>query len=133
MYEKLAIKAEDLIDQLFPGIDLDTNEARYYDTLNNIAIAVADYRYDHGLTQSDLAKRLGVTQAMVSKYESGDYNISLKAAFELFEKLGLRFSCQIDPPANVNGSVPEEVRFSSVGSQDNQTMTVSETECLTAA
>lgn len=92
-----ARNAISLPERLFPDVNFETNEARYYETLNRIAVAVAEYRYDHHLTQTSLAKSLGVTQAMISKYESGDYNISLKAAFDLLEKLGLRLSCVIEP------------------------------------
>ena len=92
--------AYDLPSRLFPDVDTDSGEYRFYVMQNEIAIAVSEYRYYNKLTQAQLAKKLGVTQAMVSKYESGDYNISLKAAFELFDKLGMRFSCSIENPSN---------------------------------
>ncbi len=87
--------------ELFPDVDTDSAASRYYDALNTIAITVAEYRYANHLTQTALAEMLNVTQAMVSKYESGDYNISLKAAFELFDKLGMAFRCTIDDSAPV--------------------------------
>ena len=67
-----------------------------YDVILDEAFAKGSAVFNNKMTQTALAEHLGVTQAMVSKYESGDYNISLKAAFELFEKLGLRFSCTIE-------------------------------------
>jgi len=68
-----------------------TAEDRYYEMLDSISIAVVDYRVSHGLSQKQLADKLGVSQAMVSKYESGDCNISLKALIELFDKLAISF------------------------------------------
>ena len=92
------ISAAESIRDLFSDIDVNSAESRYYDALNAIAVAVAEYRYSHHLTQTDLAKHLSITQAMVSKYESGDYNISLKAAFDLFDKIGMVFRCAIEQP-----------------------------------
>ena len=88
--------AFDLPRVLFPDTDYDTALGRFYEAQNDIAIAVSEYRFTHNLTQTELAAKLGVTQAMVSKYESGSYNISLKAAYELFDQRGMRFVCQIE-------------------------------------
>ena len=93
--------AIDLPRQLFPDTDFDTALGRFYEAQNNIAIAVSEYRYKHNLTQTALADLLGVTQAMVSKYESGSYNISLKAAYELFDRLGMRFMCHIEEEPSI--------------------------------
>ena len=75
-------------------------EERYYDILNNISIALVEYRIKHNLNQKQLSEKLGVAQSMVSKYESGDYNISIKSLNELCGKLGFSL--------NVNISIPEE-------------------------
>lgn len=88
--------AFDFPELLFPDTNFDTALGRFYEAQNNIAIAVSEYRYKHKLSQAALASKLGVTQAMVSKYESGSYNISLKAAYELFDRLGMRFDCRIE-------------------------------------
>lgn len=92
--------AFDLPRMLFPDTDFDTALGRFYEAQNDIAIAVSEYRFKHNLTQTALADKLGVTQAMVSKYESGSYNISLKAAYELFDQLGMRFVCRIEDEQN---------------------------------
>ncbi|HBY71777.1 MAG TPA: transcriptional regulator [Lachnospiraceae bacterium] len=55
--------------------------------LVDIACEFINYRDKHGLSQKDLAKRLQITQAMVSKLESGDYNPSVKTLFEIAQKL----------------------------------------------
>lgn len=77
-----------------------TAEDRYYEMLDSISIAVVDYRAAHGLSQRQLAEQLGVSQAMVSKYESGDYNISLKALIELFDKLSIEMDIRIGEAAH---------------------------------
>ena len=73
-----------------------TAEDRYYEILNNISIAVVDYRVKHGFSQKQLAEMLDVSQAMVSKYESGDYNISLKSLVSLLDKLNIRMNIDFD-------------------------------------
>ena len=81
--------------RLFPNVSDDDVEYQYYDALDRISVTLVEYRMKHNLSQSALAKALDVSQAMISKYESGEYNISLKAAYELFDKLGMRFDCTI--------------------------------------
>ena len=66
-----------------------------YDLLNDISKTLVQYRIDHNLSQTGLAKILGVSQAMVSKYESGDYNISLVALAQLADKLGLSLNLEL--------------------------------------
>ena len=69
--------------------DQDKIEARYYNMLIDISIAIVDYREKHNLNQHALARLLGVSQPMVTKYESGDYNFSLKTLNLLCGTLGL--------------------------------------------
>ena len=69
-----------------------------YDLLNNISKTLVQYRIDHNLSQTGLARLLGVSQAMVSKYESGDYNISLLALAQLADKLGLSLNLELENP-----------------------------------
>lgn len=129
-----AHNAIDLPERLFSDVDFDTNEARYYEALNNIAIAVAEYRYNHGLSQASLAEAIGVSQAMVSKYESGDYNISLKAVFELLEKLRLKVSLTIEPEDDESiSSVDIENYASSIGAQVGSIVPEHEPEIINAA
>ena len=62
---------------------------KYYDLLGEISVRIVDYRKEHALSQAQLADLLGITQAMVSRYESGDYNFSVRTLNDLCEKLGL--------------------------------------------
>ena len=69
----------DIFGELSPEERL---EERYYDILNQI----------------QLSEKLGVTQSMISKYESGDYNISIKALNDLCGKLGFALDVSITAP-----------------------------------
>ena len=56
--------------------------------LVDIASQFIIYRVENKLTQTQLAEKLGVSQVMVSKLESGDYNPSIGQLFKLSKKLG---------------------------------------------
>lgn len=49
-----------------------------------------DARVAHGLTQVDVARRLGRAQSYVSKYESGELRVDLVALFEICAALEVR-------------------------------------------
>lgn len=67
-----------------------------YDIYYNIATAILDYRKDNGLSQKDLASVLGVSQAMVSKLESGDYNYSVEQLWKISRKLGMDLEIHLE-------------------------------------
>ena len=81
-----------------------TFEDKYYDALNNISVALVDYRIAHHLSQKQLADKLGMSQAMISKYESGDNNFSLKTLFELLGKLKIDFDLHIGKESDAGES-----------------------------
>lgn len=64
--------------------------------LVDIACEFIKYRDKHGLTQRELADKLQITQAMVSKLESGDYNPSVKMLFEIAQKLEWNFKIEFN-------------------------------------
>jgi len=89
MAETVWRSAYDFHDELMSEIDANNSDYVYYSALGRISTDLVEYRIQHGLSQIDLADVLGVSQAMVSKYESGDYNISLKSVVQLYSKLNL--------------------------------------------
>lgn len=62
-----------------------------YDLYYKVSTAIFDYRIRNKLSQKQLAEKLGITQAMVSKLESGDYNYTLEQLWKVSSKLGLKF------------------------------------------
>lgn len=61
----------------------------YAKMLDQFSISLAEYRFRHELSQTDLADLLQISQSMVSQYENGSRNISLKTLCEHCEKLHL--------------------------------------------
>ncbi|ATG16532.1 MULTISPECIES: helix-turn-helix domain-containing protein [Providencia] len=54
---------------------------------NNIGRMLKDYRRRTGLTGSELAKRINVSQQQISRYENGVNNISFDKLIILFNAL----------------------------------------------
>ena len=67
MSNSILKSANEVMNTIFGDLPY-TAEDRYYEILNNISIAVVDYRVKHGFSQKQLAEMLDVSQAMVSKY-----------------------------------------------------------------
>ena len=67
-----------------------------YDIYYQISTTIFDYRIKKNLSQMKLAKKLGVTQAMVSKLESGDYNYSVEQLWKISRKLGLKLTILLE-------------------------------------
>jgi len=77
---------------IFDDVDEETKqEFELSDILVDIACKIINYRLDNNMTQKDLADKLGITQAMVSKLESGEYNPSIEFLFKISKKLGWKF------------------------------------------
>ena len=64
----------------------DISAARY---LGKISAAIVKKRMELHMTQKEFAEYIKVSQGMVSKWESGDYNFSIKALAEIAEKLNM--------------------------------------------
>lgn len=71
---------------------------------NQLAILVIGYRVDHGLTQSALARQLGVSQPAVARLESGDHEPSLATLARLATKLGITLRLDVAPGSMVLAS-----------------------------
>lgn len=73
---------------IFNDIDEETTQQfELSNMLVDIACKIINYRIDNDMTQEDLANVLDITQAMVSKLESGEYNPSIGFLFKISQKL----------------------------------------------
>ncbi len=89
--------------------------------ISDISSRIAIERCNKGLTQKQFAKSMGVTQGMVSKWESGEYNFTIEAIANIFDKLNLDFEFNIvsdngfqkiiDFENNLKISMPEKINF----------------------
>ena len=121
MSNSILKSANEVMNTIFGDLPY-TAEDRYYEILNNISIAVVDYRVKHGFSQKQLAEMLDVSQAMVSKYESGDYNISLKALVSLLDKLNIRMSIDFDGTSAVSEPELKESSYLRYDAEDDASL-----------
>jgi ribosome-binding protein aMBF1 (putative translation factor) len=61
-----------------------------------IAQAVIKKRLEKGLTQSQLAKKIGTKQSAISRLESGNYNPSISFLEKIAKALNLNLSVSMD-------------------------------------
>jgi len=64
---------------------------------NDVAIKVLRYRTEHGLSQAQLARMVGMRQPHIARLESGEHEPSLSTLARLSSALGLDFSVDIKP------------------------------------
>ncbi|MBQ9010769.1 MAG: helix-turn-helix domain-containing protein [Clostridia bacterium] len=65
---------------------------------NEIACVIVNFRVEKGWSQQELADYLGVSQSMISKYESGDYNFSIESLNRISSKIGLKTEIRLVKP-----------------------------------
>jgi ribosome-binding protein aMBF1 (putative translation factor) len=64
---------------------------------NDVATRVIQYRVRHGLSQAELAKRLGTRQPNVARLESGEHEPTIATLSLLAQVLKQDFSVDIKP------------------------------------
>jgi DNA-binding XRE family transcriptional regulator len=62
-----------------------------------VAVGLIGYRSDHGLSQRELAERLGVSQPRVVELESGEKNPQIETLMKIAAATGLEFAIDIVP------------------------------------
>jgi len=62
------------------------------DILVGISLKFLNYRINNNMTQTKLAQILDISQAMVSKLESGEYNPTIEQLWRISKKLNWNFS-----------------------------------------
>lgn len=62
----------------------------------DISEKITSERLKRAMTQKEFAAFMGVTQGMVSKWESAEYNFTVESIAKIFEKLNLDFSFTVD-------------------------------------
>lgn len=79
------------MNEVFEALTNNLSDAKVVaaDVLSDIAVELVNYRVVNNLDQKDLARILNVSQPMISKYESGSYNFTIKTLYEIAFKLGL--------------------------------------------
>ena len=65
----------------------------------DVAIQIRWLRDKLGLTQAELARRVGVSQQQIAKLEKASSNPTIRTLVELTDKVGARVLIELGPPA----------------------------------
>ncbi len=85
MSKKVSKGIESLLALFEPYLDSsDMIEAKL---MSQVSTAIVKERIRLGMNQTEFAKYLGVQQSMVSRWENGDYNFTLRKLAEISAKL----------------------------------------------
>lgn len=63
--------------------------------LARISARIERCRLEMGMTQAEFAVYMGVSQGMVSRWESRQYNFTIRSLNEICQKLNLELSCSL--------------------------------------
>ena len=74
---------------------LSQEEKMEADLLADISIQIHTRRIEMEMTQEEFAKFNNVTQTMVSKWESGEYNFTVQTLAKVFSRIGLSFTFDV--------------------------------------
>lgn len=66
--------------------------------LAKISARIERCRVEMGFTQQEFAEYMGVTQGMVSKWESREYNFTIKTLNEICQKIDLELFISLEKP-----------------------------------
>lgn len=83
----------DLLSVLTEGLSL--SELRAADIKSSLSFAIATHRINIGLSQKELAHRLGKTQSTVAKWENGDQNFTVETLAEIATILDMELTVKL--------------------------------------
>jgi ribosome-binding protein aMBF1 (putative translation factor) len=85
------VRSEDLSDADVHAEHIRTSLARA------VAMRVLEYRVEHGLSQTALARELGMQQPAIARLEAGDHEPTFSTLERLARGLGIEFHIDITP------------------------------------
>lgn len=100
------VKAKDLLAEQLANDPAFRAEWERTALARAVALAVLGYRLRHGVSQTQLAKQLGLRQPHVSRLELGEHNPTPEMLQRLAGKLGLRFVMEIAPSDDASPPTP---------------------------
>ncbi|MCM1303247.1 MAG: helix-turn-helix domain-containing protein [Lachnospiraceae bacterium] len=65
--------------------------------LGNISASIVEKRIQSDMTQQEFANHMCVSQGMVSKWEGGDYNFTIRTLADIAEKLDMDLTVKLVP------------------------------------
>lgn len=100
------------MDDLLSAIsqNLSAAEILSADVLSGLSVQITQERMQRGMTQAQFAEFLGVSQTMISKWESQDYNFTIETLCRIAVDLGWTFKASF---ASASHATPRHIVASS--------------------
>jgi ribosome-binding protein aMBF1 (putative translation factor) len=83
--------------------EFSAEDLRFSDIASDLAAQIIERRVALGLTQKELAEKLGKSQAIVSKWENADCNFQIKTLIEISQRLNLPLTISFRSPISERG------------------------------
>lgn len=87
------------------------------DCLANISSAIVKKRIELNLSQKEFAEKLNISQSMVSKWESSDYNFTIKTLAEIAVKLNMQLHVELSDYTSDNEQYTNATTYSCISSK----------------
>ena len=94
-----------------------------------IGLSIGTYRQRHGLTQTELGARVGMSQSQIARLERMDHTPSFETLLRLADALGLRIEIAIEPRHATPRAASTDVRHGVCDTTDQ--VVISVRECST--
>lgn len=78
--------------------EFSAEDLRFSDIASDLAAQIIERRVALGLTQKELAEKLGKSQDIVSKWENADCNFQIKTLIEISQRLNLPLTISFRSP-----------------------------------
>lgn len=72
--------------------ELNAAQREYDRIIAEIISAIIQRRKELGISQANLAKKMSVSQSMISQWESGDCNLTIKTIVDIMDSLDIQFN-----------------------------------------
>lgn len=72
------------------------NDLNVLEAQGKLAVMISNARKEIGLTQQQLAEKLNIKRAGITRIESGDQNLSFKTLYKIAEALGKKVKITIE-------------------------------------
>ncbi len=124
------------LDKLFKALSTGLSVAALNSVklLSKVSAKITVSRIRRNMTQKEFAEFMDVTQGMVSKWESGSYNFTIKQLCEICAKLDITPNIEFESKENVNLYMPEKETLTNLNTNEcGQAHSIDLSKCREAA
>ena len=102
--------------------------------LSKVSAKITVSRIKRNMTQKEFAEFMDVTQGMVSKWESGGYNFTIKQLCEICAKLDITPNIEFEPKESTDLYLPEKKTLTNLNTNEcGQAHSIDLSKCREAA